>query len=221
MFVRKLFSWKNRRRGFTLVELLVSMGVMAAILGITMSGGPQSISRISLADNTYQVELLLREAQLQGSSINSLNNTFGGAGLYFNLATSTKTLKFRDRAIVSTDPSKAISVGDGLYSDSPIDEKDSFLITTNQNVIGKLCVATTSPSVFFCNTLNTPDIKTLTVSFSRPKQTAHIYINNSTSTDFAAACIQFDARRSPEHGYVKSLYVYKSGMITKKAKICE
>lgn len=224
MSLRKVLLRSASRKGFTLVELMVSMGVMAIILGITMSGGPQSINRLSIADNTYQAELLLREAQLQGSSISSLGNVFGGAGLYFSRATPTRTVKFRDRSVASTDPSRAISVGDGLYSVTPIDEKDSLLITTNGNVVGKLCVATSSPSVFYCNvTANTeiPTITSLTVSFSRPKQTAHIYINDSAAVDYAAACIQFDAYRSPEKGYVKSLYVYKSGMITKKTTVCK
>lgn len=218
MLLRKLFPVGLPTHGFTMVELLVSIGVMAIILGITMSGGPQSIARLALADNTYQVELLLREAQLQGSSINSLNNKFGGMGLYFDRSTSTATLKFKDRAIL--DPTRAISVGNGLYDRSPINEMDTILSTTNRNVIGKLCVATSAPSVFFCNNENNPVINNLTVSFNRPKQTAHIYINNSTTTDYAAACIQFDAFRSPEQGYVRSLLVYKSGMITKKMTTC-
>ncbi len=222
MCTGQLFFKTDVRRGFSLVELLVSMGVMAIILGITMSGGPQSIMRISLAENTYQAELLLREAQLQGSSINSLNNTFGGAGLFFNRATSTYTLKFKDRAIL--DPTRAISIGNGLYDSSPINEKESVIMTTNKHVIGKLCIATTSPSVFYCNDEQPPTIpaiKTLTVSFSRPKQAAHIYINGTSTIDYAAACIQFDSFRSPEQGYVKSILVYKSGMITKKTAPCK
>lgn len=221
MSLRKVFYSCAIRKGFTLVELTISMGVMAMILGITMSGGPQSIARISLADNTYQTELLLREVQLQGSSINSVNNTFGGAGLFFNRATSTQVLKFKDRAIV--DPTRAISIGNGLYDQTPIDEMSSILRTSNRNIVGKLCVATTSPPVFYCNEENNPvipTIDTLTVSFNRPKQAAHIYINNSTSTDYAAGCIQFDSSRSPAKGYVKSILVYKSGMITKKADTC-
>jgi len=222
MSLRRVFFSGTNRRGFSLIELTVSMGVMAIILGITMSGGPQSLTRISLAENTYQAELLMREAQLQGSSINSVNNTFGGAGLFFDRATSTDTLKFKDRAIV--DPTRAISIGNGLYNQGPIDEKELVLKTTNRHVIGKLCVATSSPSVFYCNDENPPTIpiiKTLTVSFTRPKQTAHIYINNSTSSNYAAACIQFDSTRSPENGYVKSLLVYKSGMITKRTSTCK
>lgn len=221
MSLRNVFVIE-KRKGFTLIELLVSIGVMAIILGITMSGGPQSITRISLAENTYQAELLIREVQLQGSSINSLNNTFGGAGVYFNRASSTQTLKFKDRAI--PDPTRAISIGNGLYNSGALDEKESLLKTSNRHVIGKLCVATTSPSVFYCNTDHPPTIpviNTLTISFSRPKQTAHIYVNDSTSTDYAAACIQFDSFRSPEHGYVKSVLVYKSGMVTKKTATCK
>lgn len=218
MSLRQRFFKSGIKKGFTLIELLVSIGVMAIILGISLSGGPQSIARISLAQDIYQVELLLREAQLQGSSINSLNNTFGGAGLFFQRTNATTTIKFKDRAIV--DPNRAISIGNGLYDMTPLNERESFLTTTNRNVIGKLCVATTAPSIFFCNTENNPAITNLTVSFNRPKQTAHIYINNATTTDFAAACIQFDSFRSPAQGYVKSLLVYKSGMITKRSGTC-
>lgn len=220
MYFRGVFLKIKSRKGFTLVELLVSIGVMAIVLGVTMSGGPQAIARLSLADNTYTAELLLRETQLQGSSVNSVNNTFGGAGLFFDRATSTIVLKFKDRSIL--DVYRFISIGDGLYESTPTDEKESIMTLTNRNHIGKLCVATTSPSVFYCNAENSTigTINTLTVSFNRPKQTAHMYINNSTTTDFAAACIQFDAPNSPGQGYVKALLVYKSGMITKKTATC-
>ncbi len=220
MSFRGVFSKGVRRKGFTLVELLVSIGVMAIVLGVTMSGGPQAIARLSLADDASKTELLLRETQLQGSSINSVNNMFGGAGLFFDRATSTTVLKFKDRAIA--DVYRFISIGDGLYKSFPVDEKESIIILTNRNHIGKLCVATTSPSGFYCNAENASvgTINTLTVSFNRPKQEAHIYINNSTTTDFSAACIQFDAPNAPGQGYIRSLFVYKSGMITKKVAAC-
>jgi hypothetical protein len=198
------------------------MAVMAIVAGIAFSGGPQSIVRVSLAENTYQAELMLREVQLRGSAINSLNNTFGGAGLFFDRATSTQYLKFKDRAI--PDNTRAIAIGNGVYDSSPVDEKELVQMITNRHIIGKLCVATSSPSVFYCNSespVGIPVINTLTVSYSKPRQTAHIYVNNATTTDYAAACIQFDSFRSPEKGYVKSLYAYKSGMIQKKTSTCK
>lgn len=208
-------------KGFTLVELMVSIGVMAIILGTVVSNGPQSIMRMSLSDNTYRAEILIREAQLEGSAINSVNNTYGGSGVYFNRASSSQILKFKDRVIIN--PMRAISIGDGLYKRSPVDEQESVLKATNRLVVGKLCVATSSADVLHCNVsgvspMNT--INTLTVSFTRPKQEAHLYVNDSTTTDYATACIQFDSIRSPDKGFVKSILVYKSGMITKKFGTC-
>jgi prepilin-type N-terminal cleavage/methylation domain-containing protein len=219
MSLRKALLRCVPKNGFTLIELLVSIGVMAIIIGITMSGGPQSIMRLSLSDNTYQVELMIREAQLQGSAINSVNNTYGGAGVYFNSATTTQTLQFKDRTIYN--PSRAINIGDGLYESFPIDEMQTIFKTTNSNTIGKLCVATSSLDLLYCDGNNAPPIKTLTISFTRPKQTAHIYVNDSTTTDYAVACIQVNSYMSPAQGFVKSIFVYKSGMITKKFSVCQ
>jgi prepilin-type N-terminal cleavage/methylation domain-containing protein len=222
MYLRGVFlkNKSNRIKGFTLIELLVSIGVMSIVLGVTMSGGPQAIARLALADDTSKTELLLREVQLQGSSINSVNNTFGGAGLFLDRATSTTVLKFKDRAIA--DVYRFIDIGDGLYSSAPVNEMESIILLAKRNRISKLCVATTSPSVFYCNAENTTigTINTLTVSFNRPKQEAHMYINNSTTTDFSAACIQLDAPNAPGQGYTRAIFVYKSGMITKKVAAC-
>lgn len=205
-------------KGFTLTELLVSITIMVGILGITISGGPEAIMRITLNDNTYQTEILIREAQLHGGAINSLDNTFGGAGIFFDLATSTKVLKFRDRVDASV--IRAIGLGNGLYDHLPTEEKDTVFSLVNGHHIGKLCVAS-STSLLLCNSANIPEIKTLTISFSRPKQNANIYINGATSTiKYVKACIQMDSVRSPEQGYVRSIFVYNSGMITKKVGTC-
>jgi prepilin-type N-terminal cleavage/methylation domain-containing protein len=211
---------RSYRSAFTLTELLVGIAVMAIILGITFSGGPAAIMKLSLSDNTYRIELLIREVQLQGSAINSLNGTIGGAGVFFNIATSSDVLKFKDK--VDAVGQNAIGVGNGLYDTSPVDEKESRLFITNSHSIGKLCVATSTVSTtsIMCNAQNIPPITTLTIVFERPKQSAHIYINGTTTTDFVFGCIQVDSKRSPEPGYVKSILVYRSGMILKKQIPC-
>jgi prepilin-type N-terminal cleavage/methylation domain-containing protein len=208
-------------QGFTLVELLVGIGIMTSILGITLSGSPAAIMKLTLADNAYQSELLIREAQLQGSAINSVNGRFGGVGVFFDRASSSQVLKFKD----TVDPTiqRAIGVGDGVYDSSPSDEKESIFKLVNNHHIGKLCVATTtvSTSSIMCNNENNPPVTMLTVVFERPKQTAHIYVNNSTSTEYAFACIQFDSIKSPAFGFVKSILVYQSGMITRNSRTCK
>ena len=205
-------------RGFTLVELMVSIGIMAIVLGISISGAPSAIMRLALSDNTYQTELLIREAQLQGSAINSVNDTYGGTGVYFNLATSSQVIKFRDRVVIANPP-KAIGIGNGLYDSASPDEKNATILMTNRNRISKLCV-TSGISPLTCYDNSVSPLKTLTISFNRPKQTAHIYLDDVTSIDYTLACIQFDSLRAPDKGYVRSILVYKSGMITKKISTC-
>lgn len=214
--VRMFRGFRSSLQGFTLTELLVSISVMAIILGITMSGGPQAIMRLTLSDNAYQAELLLREAQLQGSAINSISNLYGGAGIFVDLATSSQVVKFRD--LVVPDVARPVGIGNGLYEQG-ISEYVSTVKTVNRHRIGVICVATnTNP--FICSDDTGVDIKNLTVSFNRPKQAAHIYVNNSTSTDYTSACLQLDSLRTPEKGYVRSIFVYRSGMITRKVSPC-
>jgi prepilin-type N-terminal cleavage/methylation domain-containing protein len=223
MVLREILSKSKVSRGFTLVELLVSISIMAIILGITFSGGPQATTRLSLSDNNSQIELMIREAQLQGSAVNSVNGTFGGVGIFFDRATSSQVLKFRD--IVDPTIQKAIGVGNGLYDASlssgvpPIFEKDSIFLMTNRNRIQKLCVAT-STSPVMCNDTYTPHVNTLTVSFNRPKQTAHIYVNGTTSIDYTFACIQIYPVGASTTDFVRSVAVYGSGMVTKAASPC-
>lgn len=191
---------------------------MSIILGITFSGGPQAIMRLSLGDNAYQVELMIREAQLQGSAINSFDDVYGGVGVFFNRATSSDVIKFKD--IIDPSIKKAIGIGNGLYdATDSIDEREVRYFLSNNHRIGKLCVAT-STSPLICNDDYVPHVNTLTISFNRPKQLAHIYVNGATSTDYTLACIQIDSLRSPAQGYVRSIYVYKSGMLTKEVGTC-
>lgn len=218
MLARKAPFVLLTKRGFTVVELLVCVAIMIIILGITLSGGPQAIMKVTLSDNTYNTELMLREAQLQGSAINSVGNLYGGVGVYFNLASSSQVLKFKD--IIVPDVTRPIGIGNGLYEQTPTDEKEVVFKLSNNHKVGKLCVAT-GVAAFVCNDEVGPPIKTLTVSFNRPKQTAHIYINDATTTDFTSACIQLDSFRSPLPGYVRSILVYRSGMITKKLGTCK
>jgi prepilin-type N-terminal cleavage/methylation domain-containing protein len=211
-------------RGFTLVELAVSVAIMTIIFTISLSSGPEVSTRIALADEAYRSELLIREAQLQGSAVNSFGGIYGGVGVYFDrdITKSKEVLKFKDRvdpAIVSK-----IGIGDGIYNVVPMDEKESILTLSKKNKIGKLCVAT-STNPLMCNddVLNPTTLlplASLTISFIRPKQLANIYVNGDTAFKYDKACIQFDSVKSPIPGYVRSVLVYKTGMITKKSGTC-
>jgi hypothetical protein len=193
---------------------------MTIILGITLSGGPSAVMRLKLSDNAFQGELMVREAQLQGSAINSMTDRFGGVGVYIDLATSTTMVKFRDK--VDTSLQRAIGIGNGLFEQGvAAGEEETVFKLANNNRITMLCVSTGTQPIL-CNDELTPDaIRTLTISFTRPKQTAHIYVNDVSATEYSSACIQFDSPKSPAAGFVRSVLVYRSGMITKNLGTCK
>ncbi len=210
-------------KAFTLVELIISLSIMAMILGMSFSQGPQTMMRLSLADNVSSIELMIRESQLQGSSVNSVSGVYGGAGVYFNRATSTSVVKFRDRVIFAPNVTRPLGIGDGLYEYTPIDELSLLKIIDHNHKISQLCVESTGAANFTCNadqTNSIPTIRTLTVSFLRPSQEPNIFINDSTSTRYDVACIQIDALLAPQQGYSRSILVYRSGMILKKVAAC-
>lgn len=204
-------------KGFTLVELIVAISIMVMILTITLSSRPDAINRLTLADEVSSVHLMLRQAQLQGSSINSLGGTYGGAGVYFDLATSTRVIFFKDKTDGAT-PS-LLGVGNGIYDQNLALESYENFRFSRGNRIKKLCVSL-STSTPLCNDDNTPAVKNLTISFDRPSTEANIYINNATETKYVTGCIEVNGIKAPEEGYVRSVFVYKSGMMEKKVGPC-
>lgn len=207
----------QRIRAFTLIELMVSVSIMTIVMGITLMQRPEATLKLSLADGIASLELMAREAQLQGSAINSLNDMYGGAGMFLNLATSTSALRFRDR-VDATIPA-TIGVGNGLYESAPLDEKSETLEFIRGNKIKKLCVST-GTSTFSCNEENDPVIRTLTVSFNRPSPKANIYVNSSKDVNYVSACIQLETLKAPDQGHVRSLFIYRSGVVTKTLTSC-
>ncbi len=204
-------------RAFTLIELMVSVSIMTIVLGITLMQRPEATIKLSLADVISSAELMVREAQLQGSAVNSLNDTYGGAGFFLNLATSSQALRFRDR--VDDSIPSTLGIGNGLYESTPLNEQTEILEFMRGNKIKKLCVST-GTSTFFCNEENDPQIRTLTISFNRPSPNANIYINSSKDINYVSACAQFESLKAPNQGHVRSLLVYRSGVVTKTLTSC-
>lgn len=215
-------------RGFTLVELMVALFIMSVSTGLLLANYPESTLRINLLNNTHAYALMLREAQIRGSAVDSVNNTIGGYGVVVDLATPLKATMFGDSVVgLSLLNSSGLSIGDGIYdTDSAPDTIKNTLNFKEGFPFKKLCVGSTTapysiaPYGFVCNEDNVPPITQLTISYMRPSQEAHIYINNSTTTDFAVACIQLYSPKSPAAGNIRSVEVYHSGIISTRVTPC-
>ena len=206
-------KWRRGMRGFTLVELIISIGIMILMTGILLMNYPESAIRITLINSVHSVALLMREAQVRGSAIDSVNTSVGGYGVYANLSSPTSLTLFADSVtgLDGTTSTYGLPVGNGLYETTPVNELKSTLMLPNRYVIKKLCVGQSFP--FTCNTSETPAITSLIVSFVRPNPQPHIYVNETKDTSYSAGCIEIWSPRGPASGHVRSIEVYNSGMI--------
>jgi prepilin-type N-terminal cleavage/methylation domain-containing protein len=227
-----VLSLKLRKsvRGFTLIELMVALTIMAVSTGLLLANYPNSIIKLTLLNNTHSSALLVREAQIRGSAIDSASTTVGGYGVFVDKTYPSKAILFSDNVEgVDVTNNAGFHIGDGLYNDvvSPDVAKDTLQFKEGY-YFKKLCVASSTaaeyllnPQPFLCNTVNGTAINTMTISFNRPSQVAHIYINGNNSNDFTSACLQLYSPKSPEVGHVRALQILHSGVITTKVTSCD
>ena len=202
--------------GFTLIELSISLAVIATLTVVFLSQYPETAVRLSLVNVTHTTSLLVREAQVRGSAIDSLNSSVGGYGVYFSLASTSQILLFGDLVDGSVPKPYGITIGDGLFQTN---ETTSVATFPNRYTISKLCVGTGFP--FSCNSSSSPAITSLVVSFTRPNPAPSIYVNNSTANSYPAACIELRSPQAPNSGHIRNVQVYNSGMINTGIGKCD
>lgn len=209
LYTRKLV------RGFTLIELMVTIGIMGILTAILFSSYPDSIVRIGLSNTNHKIALLIREAQVRGSSVDSRTglNVVSGYGVFASSTATTSLILFSD--FVGATQLNGIFLGDGLYNKTPVDEKISTLNLLQNFKISNLCVKTGGVQSCIANGLNN-----LTVSFTRPNPRPHIYINNIKTTDYDEACIEISSPKAPLFGHVRAIKVYNTGFIETLIKSC-
>lgn len=197
-------------RGFTLIELLVSIGIMSIMTGFLLSSYPDSAIRMTLINSVQSVALLIREAQVRGSAVDSNNASLGGYGVRLvipNTTTFSQAVLFGDIVNAGTLSPNGLPIGNSVYDATPIDETKSTVTMPRNYSFAKICVGQ-SPSTCYA------DVGTsLTISFIRPSPLPFIYLNDSTATNYARACIELHSPRAPDTGHIRSIEVYSSGMV--------
>ncbi|MEN9337974.1 MAG: hypothetical protein RIQ41_288 [Candidatus Parcubacteria bacterium] len=206
--------------GFTLIELVVSMGILFLLAAILLANYPETAVRLTLANTTQKLSLMVREAQIRGSAVDSVNSSLGGYGVFISLASPTSFLLFGDTVDPDLPKPYGISIGNKLFeSGNPINETKSITTLPSRYSISRICVGTGFP--FTCTTDNDPEVETLTVSFMRPSPTPYIYINGTTTVNFAGACIELRSPQAPAFGHIRNVQVFSSGMIRSDIGKCD
>jgi len=186
-------------KAFTLIELMISVSIFVIMTTLLLANYPNSLVRTNLFNLSNNTVLLLREAQVKGSSISTQNDTITGYGIYF---------KNPDKIIYYSDAGSVNAKGDRIYSTSSF-PPDITISTVNISAgysISRLC--TTDP----CDNLTE-----LTINFTRPVMNAEISPGNVVSSS-DNACIEF--KTSKNASMIRSIQVSKFGRITSSGKAC-
>lgn len=200
-------------RGFTMVELLVCVAIFGLLATMVVANYPETQMRLKLAEINQNMSLAFREAQLRGSAIDSQNTAVGGYGIYVSSATRDRVLIFHDFIDSAVPAPNGIPIGNGLYETGGggPDETNTIILIPTRFSLAKLCVL--AGGSYSCDSSNTPPITSITTTFIRPNPMPQIYINDSKTTSYSAACFEFHSIAAPKPGHVRNLQIFNSGLI--------
>ena len=180
------------QKGFTLVELLVSIGIFSVITSIAVFNNAQFNSSILLTNLAYEVALSVRQAQVYGVTVkkDSEDNFTSAYGVHFDLATPTTYFLFQD-----TNYNKYYDIGDINI--------ETFYLKKGSGIT-QFCV-TPNDSSIACTSDGTSK---LDVTFIRPTPDAWIKKDNGASQSKADICIV------SSQGIKRKVVVENSGQIS-------
>jgi len=197
-------DYRNRRTvvvkanlGFSLIELVVTIGIMIAIVSVVLVNHSAFGGNILVGALAYDVGLSVRQAQVFGLSVREFGvgtNTFDiGYGVHFDSDDPTNYQIFAD-----LDKNKLYDISDGI--------EEVFSIRKGFS-IARVC-GTTVALVERCS--DSDNISTLDITFIRPDPDAFIRIDGDGATVYQHARIVV---RSPQ-GNEREVTVESTGQIS-------
>lgn len=204
--MKTIFSKKNNseKKGFTLVELMVVVSIIATISALSLFNSSKLNSAVLLSNTAYEIGLVIRDAQISGLGAKVMSSggfaTTSNQGIFFDINTPEKIVFFADMD------------KNNKYNSNPDEASEVFGIENKRaGKITKICKIDNN------NTCS--DLSELTIMFKRPNPEAYFYTSvNDTVTEYqgsVAINIGFD-----DGGDCRSIVIYKTGAIQIDRNFC-
>lgn len=154
----------SKSAGFTLIELMVTTGIMVVISTAVLVNNSAFGGTVNLRNLAYDVALTIRQAQVYGVSVKRFGSSFGyGYGVHFATSDSGEFILFAD---INDDG--VYTTGEIVTPPSPYAFARGYTITdVRAGSAGGMCTGTS--------------VATLDIVFKRPEPDARIRANGNTT----------------------------------------
>lgn len=189
-----MISSKQKNKGFTLVEMIISVGIFTIMSTIILVNYPEFRGRSALDNLTAQIATVYHEAQIYGISVRKGGVDFSiGYGVHIDLDVNNTDL------IIFADENK----------DFNFTGKDTVLETfslTGGEKITKICAPSCVGSQNETNRVNS-----VTTVFVRPNPDAHFSLGGTLDSSMPSISIEISNRSG---SYKRNVEVYTTGQIS-------
>jgi type II secretory pathway pseudopilin PulG len=181
---------KSDKNGFTVVELIVTIGILIVITALILADYPEFSQRMSLKKTSQEIALVVHQAQAYGLGVREFipgSGVYPGYGIHFDSSSPDSFLLFADLN------------GNKLY-DGDAEKVELFKIKTGE-AIYDLCgnEKNTPPGVCSLNTMD--------IVYFRP---APVVSLRSGAFTYADAEIKIKS----QHAGIKEIIIWLSGQIS-------
>ncbi|PIQ91400.1 MAG: hypothetical protein COV70_03890 [Parcubacteria group bacterium CG11_big_fil_rev_8_21_14_0_20_39_22] len=170
------FAQKNRKGGFSVLELIISIAIFALITGIVLVSHSRFGGSILVTNLAYDVALSIRQAQTYGISVRGFDDNFKGVyGVHFDRSNNKEFVLFSD---IEKSGNRSFQYDGDFENSCNIDGNECVKLFTigRGNYISKFCVVNLSGveqcSHFPAGSNNL--ITTMDITFMRPNPRAII-----------------------------------------------
>lgn len=166
-------------RGFTVIELMVTISIMTVIMSVILFAYGKFSERLSLNAAVQEISIAIRQTQTYGLSVKESGGAFNaGYGIYFNITDPTNYYIFVDKNNdqMYDGGASCASSGDCLVENIPL---------RNAVILNSICGAAFGGSLNCPADVNNPSgqsIKGMTITFLRPSTDAIIRFIKTDNT---------------------------------------
>jgi prepilin-type N-terminal cleavage/methylation domain-containing protein len=162
----------DKNKAFSLVELMVVIGIFAIISGVVIFDYGRFSSNLIVTNLAYESALAVRQAQVYGISVKqtkAAQNTSGvdenaSYGVWFSAGDMQNFYLFADNPLIP---------GNANKFDIDNNEEEELFSMNGSNVISRFCVTPSGGGTAICNSSDSSDA--LSIIFKRPDPNAKIY----------------------------------------------